>query len=156
MPVKELTEKYQCSDGRRFTNKPDAARHEKLIKAKEDYDMALRAYNIALVQSRNTADGKPFELGVWKTYYYVRQSAYGMPHLFEVPYLGYNFDVCTENDEVKIIVHEGERRISFRISEVYADKTEAERALLADQKEALKHYQEEMGKLEERVKGDGK
>ena len=60
---------FETSVGATFTDKERAASHEELITAKSDYETAKRIYSKLIWNTQKTADGQPFDLGSWHTYY---------------------------------------------------------------------------------------
>ena len=157
MAVTHVDDKFKSSDGRRFRRRSDAATHEHLVISSRNYEKARQALATALATSCKTEDGQLFDPGISRRYFYIRRSAYGLPIMTEVPFVGWNFyvETTTNPDDVVIIIHSQTRPLRYRISEMYADPIKAEIALLSMQKAVLREWEEEVRKLEDRLLKSG-
>ena len=90
MAVKQTKPTFQCSDGKEFPTQAEADRHEDLMVAKDEYETARRKFGIALAKTQKTADGKPFEFGIMRNYWYIR-CWNSLPRLFVVDFYLWDF-----------------------------------------------------------------
>lgn len=152
MAIKEQR-KFKTSDGREFDDEKEAERHDELILIREEYKSVLRRMNTLIAETTRTADGKLFEFGLWKTYYYVTEGFFQMPQLTEVPYLGWNWHLNERDDAVEIILYEGndKRTREFKINNLYAGKHNALIALVAAQRAWLREREEQIAEVAKKV-----
>lgn len=138
---------YKTQDGREYTNEKDALKHERLNELEEKYDNAKTNYAKALWETQNTADGKPFDLGVWKNYYYVSPGYFGKPTLREIHFYVWSMHL-DEDDILNIRYHEdttnGRQWTNYKISDLYSSKLQAEYALVDALREWLQERTEEI------------
>ena len=139
MGVREVPPTFRTSDGKEFTSKPDAERHEALVAAAGAYESAQRRYAHALWESQQTADGQRFKFEHWD-YYHIAWSG-DWPCLGEVHFYPSR---CTLDETDALLIHttrEDARgqtmHLSYRIDELYADERAAKKALLAEQRKRL-------------------
>lgn len=154
-PVTEVPQQFQTSDGRKFTEKDAAERHQRLVDALAAHEKAHDALGHAIAQSQRTADGEPFRFG--RGYHRI-QSRYGqLSRLDEVRfYYDVRFGISERRDDVELHVDKYEgggayRRITYRVSELYADRHAAEAALIEEQAKELRWVLEEAPKAAERL-----
>ena len=132
--------KYQTTDGRTFTDATAAAFWEKLSTAKKAYADAKEELGKLLAGSFKTADGEEFRVGGAGNYYYVFEPCNAMPTILEVQFWWNHWDFDAERDnDTRMVLYAfqdgwGHARIKdpveYPIDELYADRREAEKALI--------------------------
>ena len=150
MAITTQPTQYQTSDGRAFSDKARAERHERLIVAERAYEDARREFARALWETQLTADGQPFTINV-RTYYYITPGYFSMPTLREINfYAGIWSMEMDERDRLLIIYKpDGTKETAehYSIDKLYLSRTHAQ-IELADQLEAwLKEKQDEVAEL---------
>lgn len=120
---------YKTTDGREYTDKEQAERHEALTAVKTAYEDARRNYAAALAESHKTADGYQFKLTGMRDYYFVTPGWYGAPEIKKVAFYIWNCDL-SDNDEAAIVDTSEGRRIEYKISALYRQKANAKKALI--------------------------
>lgn len=155
MPISESPVTYQTSDGKSFTDKQDAERHEKLVVATREWEQARTRFGTALAQTQRTADGRLFDWTRW-TYYYVAPPHSGWgggPYLREVSFYVWNCSFDLDKEEMEILYSKDceKRPVAYRISELYANKDAAERALLTERETWLAEQAEDLAKMRARL-----
>ena len=153
MAVKEVPTKYTTTDGREFNSKDEAERHDALITARDAYEFARHRFAECLARTQRTSDGHLFDFNGIRTYYYVSYNFWGMPALSEVPYMGrfWDFD---DRDGFVFNYKDGDRWREYAIRDMYADKREAEKAVLEAQERRLQDYSEQVAEERKRLYGD--
>lgn len=140
MSVKTMPQTYRTQDGRQFADLADAEQHEELTAAHEAYKKALDAYAFRLALCSSTADGHPFALDLWHTYYRITNPYYGWPDIEEVRFTLPRF-ILDENDQAVIIARtDPERRPEYRVSELYWSLRGAQEAALAARQARIAEY----------------
>lgn len=138
---------YKTQDGREYANEKDALKHERLKELREKYDNAKHVYAKALWETQVTADGKPFDLAVWRNYYYVSPGYFGKPNLKEIHFYTWSMEL-DEDDILCIRYHEdttnGRQWTSYKINELYSSRVLAEYALVDALLEWLRERTEEI------------
>jgi hypothetical protein len=147
--IKEKTT-FKAGDGREFKAREEAERYEEMREANEQFNEAVRLYNIALAKTLKTADGCPFRLG--DGYYIVWEHAYndGISHEYlyardtrvaldeygraKVRFVG----SCANRDNV----------VEFELANIYAKELNARLRLLEIRKKRLGWLMEDIAKLE--------
>lgn len=134
MAVSETEPKFKTSDGREFTNKKDAERHEALVEASRAYENARRFFGKALAETQRTADDKPFDFSMLTDYWFVWEG-WGDPRLAKVDFYIWNcsFDLEREQFEIHQVDPHTKAMRGYRVSELYRYRENAERALVAAQ-----------------------
>jgi hypothetical protein len=152
MGVKKSPQTFQTSDGFEYDTEEEAERHEAVATAKQNYEGARDAFCRVLAESQKTADGVPFEFGVFRDYWFILEWD-GFPRLHKVCFLcmrNDNFEL-NEGSEISLVQEENGRRRTFKISDLYWNHKAAGRALLKVQAERLKEFGESMEKLQAEV-----
>ena len=139
MAVKTIKQRYE-SRGEEFDTKKEADRHEELCQARDDLHDAQRNYQRLLAESCKTADGFQFEFGVFHDYWQVFVPYGSVPYLRQTCYLCGSWRV--QEDPSKIEISEDpkddkEYRWWVPITELYADRKNAMKALLAAKRKWL-------------------
>ena len=155
MTIKTIVQKYETSDGRKFTDEAEAARHQALITAKDEYESARHKWVRALTATYKTADGQNFSLtkhgDYWRIANYFHDNA--LPTLERVSFWVWHCDI-NEADHAVIIERKGEHTRHYRISELYASERNAKIALLAAQEKELQYMTEQVQKLRDEIGGE--
>lgn len=160
MSIKQVPARYQTTDGQEWDNEQDAQRREDLLAAWDVYKEARRTLEDRLGRSQKTADGVPFRLSVFRTYYEVTPGLRGMPMLRKIFFFGISVEWESEGrygpeGAVSIRQREGEGRDcverTYRIDRLYYHRHNAEEALLAAQEERLAELASEVEELRRRV-----
>jgi hypothetical protein len=154
MGVREIPQTFRTSDGREFTDKGEAERHEALVEAKREYDTARAVLGRRLAETQKTADGRPFEFGVFGDYYFVTEGWSGMPELLTVSFFGNNFSIDEHRIAEVVILQRAQGRdrdSEYRIADLYRGKAAAERALLEAQEAWLAKKTAEVAELRSRL-----
>lgn len=130
MAVTKKPEVFRTSDGREFADGEDAERHETLIAAVNEFEKSRENLLCAMAHTNRTADGELMDPTQWGTYYQVLAWAHD-PHVTEVSFY-YSTEIQLDGDRLYLVTPWlGKDRDSKRylISELYAHKTNADRAL---------------------------
>jgi hypothetical protein len=125
--------------GREFDKKEDAERYDALETARQGFDDAREKYDKLLAQSQRTADGQRFELGRYGDYWFI-VNVLSFPDLRRVAFYGWNLQAREDKAGVSIREPRGDGGREdhwFPIKELYADESEARKALAAAQAERL-------------------
>lgn len=142
MAVTKAPVKFQTEDGRKFDTEEEAKRHEKLATARDAFWAARKTLGRLLAETQRTADGEAFTFD-FHTYYFVTESWSGMPDVREISFCRYDFDF-DDTDVFRVIVCDNDaKHREYRITDLYANRSTADRALLVAQQKRL----EELGKL---------
>lgn len=150
--VEKVTAKFRAADGREFESESDATAHEELRGLKAAYEEARQAYARKLWETQKTADGVPFRLDTFNKYYHIADY-FGFPSWLPVSFYIWACDLDDE-DEATVRQQPDSGREgweTYKISELYYYKGNAERALLAAQRRWLAKKQAEMGDLAKRL-----
>lgn len=155
MPVTEQTE-FKTSDGRKFSDKREAEKHDALILARQEYKDALRKMNRLIAETTRTADEHLFELVGFHTFYFVAHGWNSKPVLTEVPYIGYNWNLQERHDAVVIVVDrdgssQTRQRYEYPIGDLYYEKSKALRALVQAQADWLTERRQEIEETAQQV-----
>jgi hypothetical protein len=136
------------SHGREFDSKAQAAKFDKLMEAKEQYEDAQRAYQRQMAEASKTADGELFEFGVFHDYYAIRGHAW-LPYIHSAAFLCWNWAVRDEDGVVSISdeAKGDDKRQWYRIDELYSGKRNAEKALAEAHVKELTELTEAANKL---------
>lgn len=145
--------KLRTSDGREFTNPKEAERHQEMLSAREAFADAHRKLGRALARTQTTADGEPFDFGVFRTYYYVREPYGQTPRLGEVSFYAFDFSFTERDDVFTIIQRDKGNETHYHINELYLHRDNAERALLAALEAWLVRQTEAVNELRARLGG---
>ena len=129
---------YETSDGREFESELQAAKHEKLILARREYESARREFATHLASSFKTADGHDFEFGLWTNYYHIFKPAKSIPGLVRVEFWGREWDIVDCRGETDTLVllsyvdgfgNANRQGVEYPINELYRYYENAEKAL---------------------------
>jgi hypothetical protein len=156
MTIKKTEPQYKTSDGKLFDTAEQAERYEKLTAALQEYDSARDKLTRAFIGAQATADGKPVEISYATSYWVITGSFDGMRYIAEIYFSFYKIEADPYKEDELGFYHpasDGKRKF-WRFSDLYAVKENAERALLAEQKETMKHWQADIAKLERKL-GEG-
>jgi hypothetical protein len=157
MAVKESPRTFRASDGREFSSKRDAERYEMLLQAKRVHDNAKAVLCRALAETQKTADGVPFEFGVFKDYYYIMEWD-GFPHLRQVDFVcmhGADDFVLHADGTISLVDTRAEgRRREHRISELYCARQAALKALIDVREKRLAELAADTKKMKAELKKD--
>jgi hypothetical protein len=154
---------YRTDDGREFTDQKQAERHDRLVKAKREYESAKRTLGKLMAESCLTADGQPFKIGLWPDYYWITPGYFSMPSLLKVSFWGTNWDWEESSDEATTVVLLSDLSDSgqqlghirrFPINELYANKDRAQAALIEAQRKWLREMVAEVKKAAKAVGGE--
>lgn len=164
-----ITQKFRVR-GLDFDTAEEAERHEAVSAAWEEFRRAESAVLGALARTQRTADGEPFGgfRSMFNPYYSIRWVMGGKPHLVEWSSIGWQleFDRRTPEGEIHVRLRETngnanrlgcghhEQR-TVEISDLYASKAAAERALLVKMEEWLAEKFAELDELRARVQPAG-
>lgn len=150
MTVKKVPQKFVASDGCEFESEKDAEQHEKLIKAKREYDDSFKVFAAMLSETKRTADGVPFRLGYRRYYAIVNRFGGGLPVYRTVefsPAMWQEFEIEDENQVYLVMREHNGSRERYTVSQLYASEYEVKKALLAARDERLKELSEENEQL---------
>lgn len=152
MPVKVQPKQYE-SHGKTFDTHKEAQRHDELVAARVALEDAQRKYQRVLAESAVTADGVPFEFGVFHDYYYVAKPWGSLPYVRSFCYLAGAWSVRDSDtpDVVEIAEDRDGKREYTPITELYADKEKAVAALLVAQGEWLEDQRRQIDELAAKV-----
>jgi hypothetical protein len=140
MSVKEQPTQY-VSHGKAFDNRAEAERHSELVKAREALETAQRNFQRLLAESATTADGFPFEFGVFSDYHRLVKPCNARPYLRALTYMCWSWTVRDPVDRPGMVEIREEEALDGRpsvwvpIRELYRDRKAAEAALLAARRE---------------------
>lgn len=144
--------KFITSDGCEFDTEDGAERHEELVAARDEYERARLAFGRALARTQTTADGHPFDLGIWAKYWRVRPGWAGVPDLERMNWMwGGKFDFCQRGDELVLIEKGAVPPREVPINEIYATRREADKALLIATEEWIAERQQDLALLREEL-----
>ena len=125
---------FKTSDGQDFDTAEAAKRHERLVNASAELEVAVRHGNDCLGETAKTADGQWFDMKRSNAYWIIRNRWHATPFLQEVSIWPHHAAVETERQDGRLVVREydSDRQdyVSYSISELYADRREAEKAML--------------------------
>lgn len=153
----DATATFRATDGTVFDDAEQCRRHNHVTKINRRFQRYMSRLVRISALSFKTADGffldREVKFGFNSDFYVVRQRFGEPPVVRRVAlYLSHiqKIDVCKDGNDAKITIDvplEGEQ--TFRISELYAEKKNAERARLELLAETIKYLQEQ---LDEEVK----
>jgi uncharacterized protein YkwD len=124
------------SHGKEFETKAEADKYDALHTARKEYEDAQHKLQQLLAETQKTADGQAFEFGVFHDYHTI-VTFYGFPVLTTVSFMCWNWTVQEDEFGVSIKEDRGRDDRFFRITSLYADKRNAEKALAAAQSNEL-------------------
>jgi hypothetical protein len=153
MAVKEQPKQYE-SHGKTFDTRKEAKRHDELVTAKQALEDAQDKYQRVLAESAVTADGVPFEFGVFHDYYHIVKPWGSMPHVDRLSYVAWGWSVRDSDlpDQVEIADRRDDGKSRYvPIKELYADRDKAVAALLVAQREWLEERRREIEEFAEKV-----
>jgi hypothetical protein len=153
MAVRSVPEKYVACDGSEFESKVEAERHDTLISAQRQFDNAKDRLRQAIIRTYKTADGLPFDFGLFHDYWYVADG-FHWPALSQVSFMGYQQEYrISEHDESRLLLVEKQngRDVHYDVSQLYANRKDALVALLAARKRRLRMYQEDIEAIEKEI-----
>lgn len=139
---------FRTNDGKTFTDKADAERHEKLVEAEAEYKRAMSTYARRLFETQKTADGHPFELGLTRNYYYVAHyyDNLSVPRLVSVSFSHLDARLDEKGrDDVIVITGTNDSKMKYQITSLYRDRVNAEKALAEKQIELIHILAEKVG-----------
>lgn len=148
MAIEQLPELYQTSDGRKYSSRKQAERHEAKITAKSKYEDARREYARTLSESQKTADGYLFDMSALGGYYYVTPGWFNMPDIRPVSFYYWNCDL-NDQDETVIVDRDNGKgtRTEYKISELYWRRKNAEKALIVAWEKKIVELQEQLEEM---------
>lgn len=150
--IKKTEVKFRTTDGSEFDTEKEAEKHEELYQANEAYDTARRRLGKLLAETQKTADGKAFEFGIYRDYYFVTPGYWSWPALQQIPYLGWSWQWDNSGDKFTIFTdHPDGKRLRFEIGNLYADKRLAEKALLEAREKRIAELHEEMEQMRAQI-----
>ena len=158
MVKKQETTTYCTTDGAKFTDPQAAERHEAIVTAMHAYQAARRNFGDMLAESFRTADGVPFEFGIFRDYYYVTPGWDGVPMIHTVNFncgnWEYQLDEYHETGRFSLATidrGDNNRRTEYKIADIYRHKANAERALVETMRAWVKGKQDDLAELEAKV-----
>jgi hypothetical protein len=140
MSVKKQPTQY-VSHGKAFDNRAEAERHSDLVAAREHLESAQRNFQQLLAESAKTADGFPFEFGVFSDYHCLVKPCNARPYLRTLIYMCWSWTVRDPVDRPGMVEIREEGALDGRpsvwvpIRELYRNRKAAEAALLAARRE---------------------
>lgn len=157
--IEEIPIHYRTPDGHEFPTRAEAGRHAAVKAAAEAYDKAHAGLVAALLETQKTADGEPFRLSYYSTFWLVWGHINGGPGVKEITLKrgAVEFD---DNDDARVVVWEQNRdgsyrRLAYPISDLYAHRPSALRAWLAKARETADWAQSLAKEIETKVKREG-
>ncbi len=156
--METVPQKYKTTDDKEFENEKEAVKHEELITAQSEFEDALKRYSHALFESQETADGHPFKFTSSHDYYTLVVTGFQMPRLQCIRFYFYN---CTLDDNDAAYVtqrtdHDGNCVYqTYRISELYHDKVNAEAILLEAQEKYVSDVSKDVKNLAAKLRARG-
>jgi hypothetical protein len=151
MAVSEIPVQYRTTDGREFKTPGEAERHEKMLTAYKEYEDARQALGRCIAETQRTADGRLFEFTALRDYWAIWDRWEGIPRLVRVEFWPWNLHFEGDRDNFQLKGKLGDHDHLFRVSDLYANKDAAERALLDVQEKWLADHAEKVSELRERV-----
>jgi hypothetical protein len=142
MAVTKVKPKWKAADDTEFDSEDEAKRYDELRKAKRAFEDARRRYGGALAETTKTADGVPFNFTLLRDYFVVWDVFGSLPSLRQVSFYYWMTTVSVdERGEVEMEDYNHTRRdgtpTRYKVSELFADKSAARKALLAAQERYL-------------------
>jgi hypothetical protein len=140
---------FTATDGTEFESKEEAIAHEQVTEAYKAYQAAVKKLNIAIAEKLVTADGVPFQVEGYATYYYIfGQFDSDRPTVKDVKIDYWNFYLLPDDfGSVRGYFYNGTDRVdsTFRVDMLYADQRKAWRKVLESldsKKQGLDSYAE--------------
>jgi len=137
--VRAIPQRYQTSDGELHASEAEAARRQALLDAIQQFETAQKRIAHLVAESTQTADGRPFKFGILRNYWRVSNVMGRIPSVEQVEF-GYDTEVDFYSDPPELVVMESVRgqfatfqRRTYLITELYADRENAEAAALERQ-----------------------
>lgn len=127
---------YKASDGSEHATEDAADRRSVLVEAQRQFESAAKAVSRSLGATAMTADGEPFEMGGWASYWYVSPGWGGMPQLLQKRCYSFDAEVRLDHREECLILRclegEGSRREyrDYEINTLYKSEQKAREALV--------------------------
>lgn len=156
MAIKKNPKTYQTDDGREFSSKANASKHEKLAAAWEAYKTARVRLGRIVAESQKTADGVAFDFSRWD-YWYVSESWGGMPSLSKVAFYVHSVEFVFReddaNDELALLYSDRSdgRLTEYRIGDLYYHEHNAKVALAEAMRERIQMHADALAKLEKEI-----
>lgn len=141
MAVKSVPQKFEASDGAIFATAKQAAKHDRLASALRDHEKAMNHLLRVLAESQQTADGVQFE--AMGDYYVI--GGFYWPEMHRVSFYPWTIgDYEIRPDQVVRLYAYSERkedRHGYMISELYRNRSAAEKALREKRKQRLEELE---------------
>lgn len=156
MSVQEVPTAFKTSDGRKFTNKADAEKHQIIIESVAEFQKAADKLGRAVAESLRTADGQLFTFSRLTDYFYISKGWYGMPEITRVSFYIWNchfdsYDGAKDLKDFSIYESKEGKIYNYKISELYCDHRKAQLASLDAQKAWLELCRESVEKSEQEI-----
>lgn len=143
MPVKKIPQVWETSDGEEWETEKEANARQKLLDAKANFDAAERAYGQVLAETQKTADGYPFEWGVFSDYWRPTAWADGRPSIARISVVGR--ETSLSNGEVSIVPYtENGQRLTCKVSELFRRESNAKKDLVKRMEQYLAYVKEDL------------
>lgn len=157
MSVQEVPTTFKTSDGRKFTNKVDAEKHQIIIESVAEFQKAADKLGRAVAESLRTADGELFSFTRLRDYFYISKGWYGMPEMLRVSFYIWNchfdsYDGAKDLKDFSIYEEKEGKTHNYKIAELYSEERKAQLALLDAQKDWLEMCAEKVKESEERIR----
>jgi len=152
MPITKRPQTFEASDGAEFATEAEAKRHQALLDASRDFRSAEKIYHQAIAKTQKTADGRPFEFGVFRDYYLIHWWG-DRPRLVTIDFIGR--DSILEDGKLYLVPGPDKRQAVPRVAveELYVDRLAARKELLRRLEEWIADVNREIEELMAEVSG---
>jgi hypothetical protein len=145
--LRQIAIKWKCSDGSEHPSEDIAKRHQEVIDCLVAFDRCKLELAHATVKTYKTKDGKFFDFGSSKGYFFIVNDWSGLPAKRKVEFWGwYNQKFYLQQDgRLDLIETVGVNQDkSFAVSELYADEEAANAEVMRLKKELMYKLQKEI------------
>ena len=144
--IKTVPVKFKASNGKEFDAEKEATAYQALLDARYKYEKAKTVLAKCLAETQKTADGYAFDNSAWN-YYYIVDGFYS-PNIQEVSFYFWNASFGgNDSDEFCIYKEMHGKLESFKIANLYYERANADKALLAAREQRLRFLTEDVEKL---------